>query len=232
MVNQMQVKSLLLLAGVTVQSISPAYINNNIQSVWFFRDQTGMVLPHFTKPFLDQLQTWNIKSWRVFHWGHGAACSGYASAWFAKNCRSVTCVEYQSDWHTALTKNAKKLLLKLNCLNRALTPHQQRHPLFGVINANLMNHGGEQSPYVKAIFESKKPYDCIIIDGMHRRACIAAALQKIKPGGIIIINNVNRTTLGINDSPALELLAPYPRFSFPDSNPESIDWATDYWVIN
>ncbi|HLB40764.1 MAG TPA: hypothetical protein VJJ83_03160, partial [Candidatus Babeliales bacterium] len=120
---------------------------------------------------------------------------------------------------------------ELNCLQRKLTPQQQHHPLFGLTAANLMNHGGENSPYVRAIFETKKLYDCIIIDGMHRRACIAAALQKIKPGGHIIINNMNRTTLGINDRPALALLAPYPHFSFVDNNPESIDWVTDYWVI-
>ena len=46
--------------------------------------------------------------------------------------------------------------------------------------------------YEKAIFEDGGRYDVIVVDGKRRAECAAAAVQKLAPGGMIILDDSDR----------------------------------------
>lgn len=198
-------------------------------SIWQYKDKDKVIYPYCTKPLLDYLDgidTKEISSWHIFEWG-----SGSSTIWFAKKCKHITSVEHNTDWIEAINKHASQLkLTNINLIQKDITPPKSiPHDILGVLFENTLTEGGYNSDYVMAINKDNTKYDCIFIDGYHRHACLEQALNHIKPGGIIILNNVNQKTLGIDSTKALEMLKKYEHHSF--KQPNHLDWRTDYWII-
>ena len=64
-------------------------IDLNATNEWQHRDlATGLVLPWYTKSFLDELVTWDMKDKVVFEYGCGAS-----SLWWAAKCKKLYGVE-------------------------------------------------------------------------------------------------------------------------------------------
>lgn len=188
--------------------LSPKNINE-----WQFLDKNGMVLPWYTKPFLDILVTWNTKNWDVFEWG-----GGYSTVWWAAHAKSIVTVDNNLEWMSAVQKYLNQLnLTNVTIKNRELAK-----------NADI-GEGGELSTYVMAIDEDQKLYDCIIIDGWHRNTCATKVLNHLKPNGILILDNANQASCDLNSLPTFELLKKYKHYSF--LQPGHKDWRTDYWII-
>lgn len=188
--------------------LSPAHINE-----WQFIDNNGMVFPWYTKPFLDVLITWNIKNWDVFEWG-----GGYSTVWWAAHAKHVVTVDNNEEWLTGVQKNLDQLNLHNVILKHRVT---DSHADIG--------DGGQTSPYVLAIDEDDKLYDCIIIDGRHRNTCATKVLAHLKPGGILILDNANQASCDLNSLPTFELFKDYVHHSY--LQPGHRDWRTDYWII-
>lgn len=183
-----------------------------------YEDQDNQTLPWYTKPFLEVLLTWDISDWDIFEWG-----SGNSTVWYALHAKSVTSIEYHPKWK----KNIDEILKSKNLTNACVKVRQTEPyaPLY-------LSEGGYNTPYVLAIEEDEKKYDCIIIDGMHRNACAIHCLKHLKPGGIIILDNANQTNLGIDSRPTFNLLNKYKHYSFQQSNSGKLaQWRTDYWII-
>lgn len=197
-------------------------------NMWQYKETTGkkLIYPYCTKPFIDFLDSQNMRSWDIFEWG-----SGCSTIWLANRCKSITSIEDNQEWYNSVIAHLKKARLKNgNIKHRTTEAHQEiNHPILGTIQLHNMINGGEGSSYVKAIEEDNKKYDCIFIDGLHRNACAKIALNHIKSGGIIIVNNVNQGTLGIDSTPILELYKNFEHHSF--KQPNHLDWRTDYWII-
>lgn len=89
--------------------------------------------------------------------------------------------------------------------------------------------------YLKLLFETAQKYgnyDVIIIDGSHRDDCTEIALQCIKKGGFIIIDNFHQASadLPIEAWPKTnDLLAHYPQIVFHQTGHD--DWKTSVWQI-
>lgn len=196
------------------QYMQPALVVPQNEWQWM-DDKSGLVFPWFTKPFLDVLVTWNMEDWDIFEWG-----SGYSTIWFASHCHSVVSIDNDNEWVCAI----KKQLASLKITNTTLKCRAGKPP-YGI------GEGGEDSDIVQAINEDDKLYDCIIIDGLyHRNACAIEALKHIKPSGIIILDNANQASIGLNSAKTFELLQKYRHFSY--LQPGHPDWRTDYWVIS
>ncbi len=188
--------------------LSPQNINE-----WQFLDKDGIVFPWYSKPFLDVLVTWNIADWDVFEWG-----GGYSTLWWASHCKSVVTIDSHVQWMASLEETINGLqLTNVNLKFRALG--QKPH----------IGNGGEQTDYVLAIDEDDKLYDCIIIDGEYRNTCAFRALAHLKPNGIIILDNANQASVGLDSQITFELLKGYEHYSF--LQPGHRDWRTDYWII-
>ncbi|HVO55185.1 MAG TPA: hypothetical protein VMT37_12315 [Solirubrobacterales bacterium] len=110
-----------------------------------------------------------------FEWG-----SGRSTAWFAARLAGLTSIEMDEDWYEIVR---------------------------GRVNGNVdlrhiaIEHGRhEQTPdfpeptprYVAAIDEfDDGSLDFVLVDGHYRHACVREALPKVKPGGLLAIDNTN-----------------------------------------
>lgn len=61
------------------------------------RDDSGMVMPWYTHPALDEILTWDLSRKRVFEYG-----VGQSTLWWADNCIWVYGVDTNKDWVNAI----------------------------------------------------------------------------------------------------------------------------------
>lgn len=190
---------------------------NNQNPIQYFDKRCGVLFPWYSKPFLDFLATLDTSSWNVFEYG-----SGFSTLWYAVNCATVTSVEDDGTWASGVS----------NYLQEA-----------GITNANVMHErggpdifdSGEGSPYVMSIYKTDTLYDVVVVDGVHRNACVKHAVKKLKKNGILIFDNFNQKSIGGSCDSVLEELKEYQHMSFlhpVELHPNGInDWLTDCWFI-
>ena len=224
----------LLLVGTIMFGISDIQGLSLYQAnMWQSKDVDGTTLPYFSQTFLQELQKWDVKDWSVFIWGAGDCPTESTLFWFARKCKKVTYVDWYDRWIGELNNFIDRQLHMVNKVLfkcRAIERIEKNDPLLGKVNVNIFSNFGMNSSYVNAVAEDGEKYDCVIVDGYHRNSCISKAITHIKPGGVIILNNANQQTLGINSTQAYQLLAKYPHKSC--LHPGHLDWRTDYWIIN
>ncbi len=184
-------------------------------NIWqYVDDSNGLIFPNYTRPFLEILRTWEMEDWDIFEWG-----SGHSTIWFGSRCKSLVSVDHSAQQLQAVQSQ----LDDLNAMNVTLKLRSPSAPY-------EIDHGGEASSLVKAIDEDDRFYDCIIINGsFHRNACAVYALKHIKKYGVIILNNANQASAGINSWPTFKLLNEYEHYSI--WQPGHPDWRTDYWLM-
>lgn len=123
-------------------------------------DAKGEPLPWFTYPAIEFLDSLDLRDAFIFEWG-----SGNSSAYFASKCHEIESIESDPDWH--------KYQLAMIAKNQYL---------------RLISEGNYE--YASAINSGNhKEYDLIVIDGKQRPLCARYALNKLKLGGIIILDN-------------------------------------------
>lgn len=107
--------------------------------------------------------------------------SGRSTLWFAKRVKKLTSVESDLHWYN-------KISIKLKELNTNNVEF-----LFFEYDKDLEEKGkGQESAYVQVAHRfPKETFDFVLIDGVYRGACAIVAVEKIKPGGFLIIDNVN-----------------------------------------
>lgn len=92
--------------------------------------------------------------------------AGQGSLWWAARARSVISVESNGEWLADLRPQAPSNLTLLG-------------PLVG-------------SDYVQAPFKEGRLFDIIVVDGILRQECAAAAISALKSHGLIILDNSDR----------------------------------------
>ena len=106
--------------------------------------------------------------------------SGRSTAWLAQKVSHLISIEHNNYWYNRV----KKLLCDKGIENVEL------------IFAPLETKGEEQPEYIRVAAESaeggKAGLDFILIDGRLRDQCTEVALQLIKPGGMLIIDDAAR----------------------------------------
>jgi hypothetical protein len=118
-----------------------------------------------------------------FEWG-----SGRSTAWFGKRLRKLVSIEYDQAWHGIVVEKLRRQNLKnVECRYIAV-----EHSLSEPTSAHYL----KTPQYVSAIdqFEAES-VDFVVVDGHYRQACVLAALTKLKPGGLLLIDNTNWLSL-------------------------------------
>ncbi len=106
----------------------------------------------------------------VFEWG-----AGRSTLWLARRVQKILSVEHDPAWFEKIQSRAGRLAL--NNLELKLVPD---------------GHGlAYASRYVNAVFELPDSFDLIVVDGIHRGPCAWGALSKVRPGGMILVDNAN-----------------------------------------
>lgn len=173
---------------------------------WQYKDESlgGILFPWYTKSFLDELVTWDLSDKVVFEYGAGAS-----TLWWAAKCWKLYGVESNADYHAAVT---------------------------GILDHKaliMLPTDSDQNTYVNAISHSCESFNVIIIDGepiAWRDDCVKPAIDCLKPGGKLIIDNWNQPSVGWMPSEETKrLLSQYPvQVYAQDGHP---DWKTAVWTI-
>ena len=117
---------------------------------------------------------------RVFEWGSGAS-----TLWLAARAGSVHSVEHHAGWAAQLSPR-----LPDNVVLRVVEPVETSTP--SVPSAKPGHAGLDFADYVAAIDDVTGSFDVVVIDGRAREACLARAVERLAPDGIIVFDNVDR----------------------------------------
>ena len=105
--------------------------------------------------------------------------SGRSTIWFAQRVCRLTSVEHDIAWYAVVTGQLKER--ELGNVDYRLVPLDQPAEL------------GGSSEYARtALAFAVSSLDFVLIDGAYRDHTARYALSRIKPGGMLIIDNVNR----------------------------------------
>lgn len=100
---------------------------------------------------------------RLFEYG-----AGYSTHWFAQRVKEVVALEYDRRWE-----------------------RQVRHLLQDQPNVKLRFE--EVGPaYIESAARDEEGYDLILVDGRERVACVEKALEALRPGGVILLDDTER----------------------------------------
>lgn len=124
--------------------------------------------------------------------------SGRSTAWFAARVAELTSVEHDPAWYA--TVSARLKALGLGNVDYILEPQDQPDEL------------GDTSSYARtAQGFADASVDFVLIDGQYRDHTARLMMPKIKPGGLLIIDNVNWFLPSATLAPASRSLADGPR---------------------
>jgi predicted O-methyltransferase YrrM len=204
------------------------------------RDPTGV---RFLGPFLRSLRTgsspladarpwltftairWltsNIdRKMRVFEYG-----SGGSTLFFANRVHELVSVEHDREWH-ARTCEALAAASIRNCTYLLRPPRPQT--AVRVASSDPAYAGLDFGDYVGSIDAyPDRSFDLVSVDGRARSACVLAALRKVKPGGLVLLDNSDRPEY----RKATDRLARHERLDFRGIAPYSTEVTqTTIWRI-
>ena len=127
-------------------------------------DAAGDPLPWYTYPAIEFLRQFDFSNSRVFEYG-----AGNSTLFWATRAAAVVSVEDEEGWYGRL-----RSLVPSNC-TLVYEPDLKRYP--------------------ETINKFSEPFDLIVVDGPARTRtrlkCARAAVQRLKPGGLIILDNAD-----------------------------------------
>ena len=121
------------------------------------------------------LDSYLDKSHTVFEWG-----SGWSTVWFGEHVRQVVSVEHDREWFEVVQARLKK------------------RGLGHKVTVSLV---GDMESYACAIDQWQGMFDLILVDGRLRSECMAKAIGRVREGGILVLDNVERYLPSASRSP-------------------------------
>ncbi len=125
-------------------------------------DAEGNPLPWYTYPAAEYLTQFDYRSKRIFEYG-----CGRSGLFWAERAALVVEVENNREWFAKWEREFNRPNLEIR-----LRPE------------------GEE--YENAIFENGDCYDVIVVDGIRRAECAAAAVKALSADGLIILDDSDR----------------------------------------
>jgi predicted O-methyltransferase YrrM len=115
--------------------------------------------------------------------------SGRSTLWLARRCARLASVEHDRAWHAKVSQT----LTRAGITNVDYRCHPPDQP----------DEAGAESAYARAALVLRdESIDFALVDGVYRDHVTLFLLPKIKVGGILIIDNVNRYLPSVTASPA------------------------------
>lgn len=153
----------------------------SLLAIYDLDDMERIGLPWWTFDAIEAVQRFlgQSRDKRVFEWGSGAS-----TLWLSERAKSVTSIEFDPEWHAALSKKLTNRPVSLK-----LVPSSSE----GSIGSAKSGFEGRYfDAFVAAIQAESDPFDLIVIDGRAREACLAEAIPHLAPGGIIVFDDTKR----------------------------------------
>ena len=137
-------------------------------------------VPWISRGCIEYLDGVLTQDMRALEWG-----SGRSTRWYARRVAHILSVEHDSTWHATVTE-------RLRALENAecrLIPLE--HPVSAPTRAQY-----DPLPKYVAVAQSfdRESLGFVVVDGHYRQACVRAALDRLRPGGLLLIDNSNWLT--------------------------------------
>ena len=168
---------------------TPRYVYNRTRQMW--SEHAHPDYPWLTPEAVRLLTSMLRRSDRGAEFG-----SGRSTIWFAERVGHLTSVEHDKLWHQRVSARLREL--GLANVDYILAPRDQP-PEFGEI-----------SKYASTVLAfDDATVDFALVDGLYREHVTKFIIPKIRPGGLLIIDNVNwylpppRTHAPTSRTPAL-----------------------------
>lgn len=144
--------------------------------------------------------------------------SGDSTIYFSNLTNNLISIEHNKDWYNKikphLKSNVKYILSYVNYVSRPST------------DMKFYNHDtieellGENIP--------DEHFDIIFIDGINRVNCVYGSINKLKKGGVLILDDSNRIENPVSDgsyAPIKKLVEGWKEYRFRSNNRN-----TDFWI--
>lgn len=162
---------------------TPRYFHDRYKVARYEEKQPNQ--PWLTEEANNYLTNWLRSDDVGLEWG-----SGRSTLWFSRHLKSLTSVESKPEWH----ERVKQLLNENHISNVRLL-------LLETLEGELSDD--DSNPYVNISEEfQKESLDFILVDGMCRSSCALRAIMLLKPGGILVVDNINWFLPSNSRSPA------------------------------
>ena len=157
-----------------LSSLRPSYLIPRLRQLAFCRRFPDA--PWLTESAIYLLDAWLKPTDIGLEWG-----SGRSTIWFARRLKHLTSIEANRTWYDQIHAR----LQTANLLSKT----DYRH-----IPCEFEEHEEPDShPYADVVAEiPDNSLDFALVDGHIRATCFRAVLPKIKPGGLLSLDNANR----------------------------------------
>lgn len=142
-------------------------------------------VPWWTYASIDEIEAWlqaRDRPIRVFEWGSGAS-----TVWLATRTDDVHSVEHHPDAVATIAPRLAPLGTVTLLHVPAVASDRPR-----TRSRKLGSGGLDFTDYVHAIDGVAGSFDLIVIDGRAREACLAVAVDRLAPDGLIVFDNTYR----------------------------------------
>ena len=154
-----------------LRHLTPRYVYNRARQFAYERRHPDD--PWLTPAAIRLLRALLLPSDRGAEFG-----SGRSTLWFARRVAALASVEHDERWHEAVS--ARLRTQGLGNIEYILAPEDE-----------AAEHGGDSAYARVALAFPDASLDFALIDGHYRDYSAKFILPKIKPGGMLIIDNVN-----------------------------------------
>jgi hypothetical protein len=161
-----------------IQLLRPRYVADRVRLAVHQRLHPDA--PWLTAEATQLLERWLRPSHVGIEWG-----SGRSTRWFARRVGRLVSVEHHPGWHT--TVSAQLAADGVTNVDYRLLPCEPERVETPEWIAAMF-----ASAYVRAVDAfGPRSVDFALVDGMYRSACALAVLPKLRPGALLIVDNVN-----------------------------------------
>jgi hypothetical protein len=149
---------------MNLSTFKPSYLFKRLRMSAFQRKLPDA--PWLTESAVYLLNSWLKPTDEGFEWG-----SGRSTIWLVERSAHIVSIEHHQGWY----ENVKSQLEKKGL--------HKKVDYFQI---------DEVADYENKIDEYDKLFDYILIDGRRRLHCFRKAISKVKPGGLLILDNSDR----------------------------------------
>ncbi|MGR6971714.1 class I SAM-dependent methyltransferase [Streptomyces cynarae] len=158
-------------------------------------------LPWLPFRVIERLEKHLTKGSHVFEFGGGGS-----TLWFSERAGEVVTVEHDDDWFRALQDAVSE---KDNC-----------QVLYHAANDDFAGYVGSIADYADGYF------DVVVVDGRERIRCLRSAMEKVRPGGLLILDDSDRARY----SDAFVIATAWPHVTYRGLTPaKAIAGVTTVW---
>lgn len=176
-----------LLGALERSSSRDAQWVRSLFSIYDSADLASLDVPWWTYSAIDEVEAFLAAlggGARAFEYGAGAS-----TLWLAKRCASVTSVEHD----TGFAASMQPLFDAQPNVRVMVVPDVPATGAPGEARSRRAGYGERAfDAYVSSIDAVDGEFDLVVVDGRARNACMARAIPRLAPGGILLYDNSDR----------------------------------------